>query len=97
MADYNIGDLIRLPAEFHDLVTGALKDPTTITVKVRNEAGDVTTETYGVGVAVVKSAVGQYYYDFTPTLAGTWYVQWAGTGSVQKKEELALFVRGSNF
>jgi hypothetical protein len=95
MADYNIGDRIRLPADFHDLVTGALADPTSVSVQVRNEAGTITTKTYPTDI--VKSAVGQYYYDLTPTLAGTWYVQWAGTGSVQKKEELALFVRGSNF
>lgn len=75
---YALLDEVRLSGAFRNLA-GALADPTTITVKVRQEVGDVETFTYA-GAQVVREDVGLYYLDYTPTRSGRLYYRFIGTG-----------------
>ena len=65
---------------------GTAGDPTTVTLKVKDPTGTVTTYTYA-GAQVVKDSTGNYHYDLTPAIAGKWYYEWVGTGAVPAQSE----------
>lgn len=84
---YMSGSLVRTTATFTD-VTGALADPTTVTLKYRPGAGAaVVTLTYA-GSQLTKLSTGVYYADLDTTswvTAGsvTVTLEWIGTGACQ--------------
>lgn len=73
-----IGAPIRLTSTFTDS-TGALVDPTTVTVTV---VDPTNTPVAGSPFAALKDSTGTYHYDYTPTaLVGVYQFYFAGTGS----------------
>lgn len=92
---YDRGDSVRATATF--TVASVNTDPTTIKLKIRNPAGLVTTYTYLVDVALVRSATGIYYLDFTLDSAGTWYTRWEGTGTCAAVDETTVTVQQGVF
>jgi len=72
-------------------------DPTAVLFKTQDPSGNETTYTFGVDANVVKSAVGNYYADWTLDEEGRWFYRWEGTGVVVAAAEHALEVRDSEF
>jgi hypothetical protein len=88
----HVNDPIRLGATF--AVSGVNTDPTTVSVTIRDPNGTSTTYTYADD-EVQKSATGVYYYDYTPTVGGTYTYEWVGTGTAAGREPGAFHVRPS--
>lgn len=85
MNTYVSGSLVRVTGSFFD-VTGTAADPTTVTLKYKKDAGDVTTLTYA-DADLTKDATGVYHVDLDTTgWAGPdtqlWTLEWIGTGTV---------------
>lgn len=77
---YVIGDGFRLKATF--TVDDVVTDPTTVTFKLKDPDGLITTYVYGVNAEVVKVSTGIYYIDVTVSKALTWFYRIVGTGAV---------------
>lgn len=102
MANYDIGDAVRLKTwsasvlGFTD-VNGALADPTTVTLKVRDPNGTETPYVFGSS-AIVKDSVGKYHFDLGPLLtAGRWFYRWIGAGAIVAAAEGSFAVTKSAF
>lgn len=87
---YDPGTTVRLGANFR--TQGAPADPTTVTLKVRQPNGSITTYTFA-GAAIVKDAVGRYHRDITPNMPGQWYYRFFGTGAVEATREETFRIR----
>jgi hypothetical protein len=87
---FDIGDKIRLTAEFRD-DAGALADPVTVTLMIKDPAGTVTTPT------PTRSGLGEYEHLIVIDQADRWYWRWVGSGDVDVAEESWFFVRPSVF
>jgi len=91
---YDIGDLVRVSAVFKNTLAVAT-DPTTVSCKVRQPNGTVTTLVYGVNNELVKDSTGNYHTDISVTARGIWMHKFIGTGSVQATEEKTFLVKSS--
>ena len=91
---YDKGDLVRIHATF--TASSVVADPTTVTLKVKDPDGVITTYTYGGGT-VTKSSTGVYYKDVSVSNDGMWYYRIEGTGAVQSAGEGSFRVRKSEF
>ena len=78
---FQVGDELTLQSTFVSL-DGVNADPTTITLKVRDPGGTITTYTYA-GSDVTRYATGVYRYRLSMTFAGRWLYKWLGAGTVQ--------------
>lgn len=81
MNHYVQGQLVRVYMRFKD-DDGALADPTSVTLKVENPAGTVSTYTYAGG-HITKESTGVYFYDIDANQAGRWYYRTVGAGALQ--------------
>ena len=90
---YNIGDLARISSAFTTAATGTPTDPTTITARVKAPDGSLTVFTYPSGVT--KDSTGNFHADFVPTMSGTHFYRWEGTGSAQAASEASFYVQPS--
>lgn len=93
--EYEIGDDITLKGTFTD-ATGTLTDPTTVTVKVRDAAGAITTSTLAGGT-VTRASLGVFTTHFVPTMPGPHLYEFASTGPVQRTLTRAFSVRLTPF
>lgn len=92
MNSYDIGDLVRVKGTFRDS-TGAVADPTFVTLKLKPANDATRTYTYGTDIELIKDSTGIYYVDVSPNVAGHWTYQWKGTGAVKTMEESHFAVR----
>lgn len=83
---YILGEPVRLSATF--TVAGVATNPATVTVKVKDPAGVVTT----ISTAPVNDGTGQYHVDYTPALKGEHVYRWEGTGACVAAAEEIFFV-----
>jgi hypothetical protein len=67
-------------------VNGTPADPTTVTLQVKDPTKTMTSYTYALA-QVVKDSVGNYHYDVTPTVSGTWFYGWTSTGTAAADAE----------
>lgn len=72
---FDIGSEVRLIGTFTD-IAGALADPTTVLVRIKDPDGNITVEN------PVRQSIGVYYQDLIISLAGIWYYRFEGTGNV---------------
>ena len=91
---YDKGDLVRVKATF--TVSSVVTDPTTVTLKVKDPDGTITTYTYAGGT-VTKTSTGLYYKDVSVSNDGVWYYRFEGTGACQSAAEAQFKVRKSEF
>lgn len=91
---YDVGDSVRVSATF--TVSAVNTDPSTITLKVKDPEGSITTYTYAGGT-VTKQATGIFYKDVTVSNDGIWYYRFEGTGTVIAAVEGQFRVRRSEF
>ncbi|SRR6266568_1399924 len=75
---YALGAVAHLTATFKDL-SGALADPTAATIAVTLPNG---TAAPGSPFTATRASLGQYYYDYTTTVAGIHQYYPVGTGAV---------------
>ena len=92
---YDVGQEVRSNVTF--TVGGVDTDPTTITFRYLDPAGNATAWVFGVDPEVVQDAVGQYHADWTLDEEGGWYYRWEGTGTVIAAAERYFEVRESKF
>ena len=91
---YDKGDAVRVQCTF--TVSSAPTDPTTVTLKVKDSDGTISTYTYAMG-QITKSATGIYYKDIIVANDGLWYYRFEGTGACQAAGETQFRVRESEF
>ena len=87
---YDQGDVVRLDAIFK--VGTTLTDPTTVTLKVKDPAGN-TTSHVGVAGGLSNPSVGLWRRDEPVTVQGEYWYRWEGTGAAQADEEGRFYVR----
>ena len=90
MATYDKGDYVRLTGTWRD-DANALVDPTTVTLKIQNPDGTITSITYDSG-AVVRDSVGVFHYDFLPSTFGSYVYRWEGTGNAIASGQGSFYV-----
>lgn len=91
---YDLGDLVRISGVFKDAAGEAI-DPTSVSFRLRDPAGTVTTYVYGVAAELVKDSTGNYHIDVGASASGTWRYRWQSTGTGQAAEEGAFVVEPS--
>lgn len=67
--EYALGSVLRLTATFTE--AGAAANPTGVRFKIRPPLGDIVTLTYGTDAGFTNLSDGVYYYDYTPSIHGT--------------------------
>lgn len=77
----NVGDQVKISGTVTTVAAGAATDPTVVKAWTRSPGGTVTTYTYGVDGAVVKTATGAYAVTFDVDVAGIWYAGFYSTGT----------------
>lgn len=92
MALYDVGDRVRLSAEFYDLDDAPI-DPSTVACTVREPSGGQTD--YAYPGEITRVAAGSYYLECDLPEPGVWWVRWHSTGVGQAAEETSLTVRES--
>lgn len=74
---YYVGDLVNLQGTFTDTTSGALVNPTTVTMAVKAPDGTQTTPT------PTNVSTGIYHYQQSATQAGVWTWKMVSTGTGQ--------------
>lgn len=75
MADFVIGEVVRLPLRVTDLA-GAAVEPGGVTLKIKPPVGAVDEYVFGVAPEVLNDGTGRYHADIVLTAAGTWAYRW---------------------
>lgn len=96
MNAFDVGDVVRCNGVFTN-AAGTTVDPGTVTFKVRDPSGDVTTYVYGTDIEVVRTDTGTYHLDVTVDESGTWRYTYVGTGVNACAGEQAFFIVQSEF
>ncbi len=79
---HDVGDVVRVWGYF---TSGSQYiDPDTVSLRVREPDGTVTTYTYSGSVS--RSTTGSYYKDLSVTSAGDWHYKFYSTGDGQAAE-----------
>ncbi len=73
-----VGDTVRVDAAIQDS-EDVFVDPTTLQLTVTSPAGDEDVYTYAAD-ELTRDALGEYYYDLVPDVAGRWRLLWEATG-----------------
>jgi hypothetical protein len=74
------GSVLRLRIRIKS-ITFVAADPTTLTFKMREPDGTLTTYVYGTHAELVKAGVGDYYVDWTVDQSGQHYWRAEATGT----------------
>ena len=96
MAEYTIGNLIRVSAAFTNS-GGSAVDPGGVIVRACDPLGTITVYTYGVDAALIKDAVGQYHLDIEVLKEGIWFWRVEGKTSNKGAGESSFTVTDSKF
>jgi hypothetical protein len=88
---YDKGDVLRVTGTWTN-AAGAAVDPTVVKFSYTTPAGVTTTLTYGIDIAVVKSATGVYYVDLDLDTEGTWKYRAYSTGTGKAADESTCIV-----
>lgn len=76
------GTTIRIPVNFQNDEDEDV-DPDTVTFKVINPEGVITTYVFGTDAELQTTSEGDYYVDVTADKPGRWTYRWETTGSNQ--------------
>ncbi len=91
MQVYDLGDLVVL--ELPLTVNGAPTDPTTLTLTITPPSGAVVTRLWPSPAEITRVSLGNFRYDYSPTLPGLYAYEWAGTGAATADERGYFEVR----
>ena len=81
MADYIVGDLVRVTANFTD-IEGTLTDPSQINLGIKYPSNDISYVTYSGG-EIERDSIGVYYYDIDVDTPGVYKIYWWSEGPAQ--------------
>lgn len=95
MANYTLGNVIKLAANFK--ANSADVDPTTITFKLKDPLGVITTYIYGTNAELVKESTGDYYVHYTPLVEGRHTYRFSSGTTYIAAEESTFDVVESQF
>ncbi len=84
VAAYDLGDTRRLSAAF--TVSAAATDPTTLTFKMREPDGVVTTRVWETDNELVRDSLGNFHVDWLIAKVGKHYYRWIGTGAAAEAD-----------
>jgi hypothetical protein len=87
--NWQVGDTYPATVTFRD-ATGALADPTSLTLKVRNPAGTITTAVYPAS-PVARLSLGSYRADISLTTTGMWVIEF-DAADLPQVEGVQVFV-----
>lgn len=79
---YQAGDTYLATVTVRD-EAGAVTDPDTLTLSIRDPLGIVLTYEYGVDDAIIRDSEGVYHSDVALIAAGMWVIEWATSGEGQ--------------
>lgn len=96
MAAFDIGDARRLQATFKN-ASAIVTDPSTVTFRMKDGGGTVTTLVFGTDAEVVKESTGVYHVDYTIIVSGKHFYRWEGTGALVSASEASFSVNASEF
>jgi nitrogen fixation protein FixH len=71
---------------------GTAVDPDTVTFKLREPCGTITSYVYGTDSEVARSSAGNYTATFTPDKGGRWFCRWESTGTGKKTTADEMFI-----
>lgn len=89
---YDVGDLVRLVGTLNN-AAGAALDPSTLVVKVKAPSGTTTTYTFGSSAFPIRTGLGTFYVDVTPSEPGEHDYKFASSGTGQAVDEGTFVVR----
>lgn len=92
---YDIGDSVRLTAEFTAPDSGAPVDPALVRLRIMNPAG--TTEVFEHPGELVRISAGVYRRVVPVEASGVWAYRFEGSGAVNAAAESKFRVRASAF
>ena len=95
MNQYVLLQSVNLRATFK--VNDVLTDPTTITFKMKDPAGTLTSYVYGTNAELVKDSVGKYHVLVSLNKYGIWWYRYEGTGTAPGATEANVEVIPSQF
>lgn len=77
---FDYGEVVRARNTYTDPTSGAVTDPLTLSVSIRNPSGTITTYVYGTDAQLSKISTGVYQVLITMAQTGTYRWKWtAGT------------------
>lgn len=79
---YQAGDTYPWTVTIRD-ATGALTDPESLIVNVRDPSGTITTYVYGTDAIIVRDSEGEYHADIPLTAPGMWVIEAATSNEAQ--------------
>lgn len=89
---YSPGQLVRLELECRN-TSGALDDPSVLTLTVEQPGESPTTYTYGEDDEIVRDAKGEYHFDLTiPSTGRQVTYRWTASGAVADTFERTVFI-----
>ena len=77
---YITGEVVRIALSLANTL-GAAVDPGGLLIKVHAAGQAIVTYTYGVGIMIVRDALGEYHIDLPLTTTGTWVYRWEFSGA----------------
>ena len=92
MSIFDSGDKIRISSIFTD-TANATGDPSTVQFHWKQPDGTTGSAQYGTAAALVRQAVGIYYYDTALGAPGTLWYSWRSTGTLAGAEESYVTIR----
>lgn len=79
---YQAGDTYPATVTVRD-AAGALTDPDALTLKVRDQAGTVTSYVYDDDAIIVRDSLGEFHADVPLDAAGMWVISWETSNEEQ--------------
>jgi hypothetical protein len=79
---YQAGDTYPAAITIRD-GAGAVTDPESLTLVVRDNAGEITTLAYGTDAEIVRDSEGVFHADIPLTAPGMWVFEWATTNEAE--------------
>lgn len=76
---FDVGDVVRLRAVFS--VASVNTDPATVVFKLRLPGGSILIKTHGTDAEIVRSAAGDFKWEYAPTVEGHYSWRAIGTGA----------------
>lgn len=95
MPEYQLGDVIKLSANFQNNSVDV--DPSAVTLKVKSPVGTISSYVYGTDSELVKDSVGDYSLNYTPSLEGRYAFRWVSTGTNAGADEGFFDIAESQF
>lgn len=95
--NFNLGQRAIVTGEIRRVSDGALVDPVTLRVKVRNPRLEITTYVYGVDAEITRPSTGEYEISILLDKPGEWLIRFEGNDSNETSEQTTLGVDGSAF